>query len=63
MTKKTAGQRWLAKRMKSPTFAAAFKKERMQIDVVDAFIRATQDHAVTKNTRRAKPAQKIEASE
>ncbi|MDP2345521.1 MAG: helix-turn-helix domain-containing protein [Deltaproteobacteria bacterium] len=37
--KKTAGQRWLAKRMENPTFAADFKEARAEIDAVDGFIR------------------------
>lgn len=43
MKKQTAGQRWLAKRMKSPTFAAEFNKAREEVDVVDGFIRTLDE--------------------
>jgi DNA-binding phage protein len=39
MRKQTAGERWLAKRMKDPVFAAELEKAREEIDVVDGFIR------------------------
>lgn len=43
MKKQTARQRWLAKRVKSPTFAAEFQKAREEIDVVDGFIRTLDE--------------------
>jgi ribosome-binding protein aMBF1 (putative translation factor) len=43
MKKQTAGQRWLAKRMENPEFAAEFKKSRAEIDIVDGFIRALDE--------------------
>lgn len=39
MRTQTAGERWLAKKMKDPIFAAEFKKARDEVDVVDGFIR------------------------
>ena len=43
MKKQTAGQRWLAKRMESPTLAAELKKARAEVDAVDALIRALDE--------------------
>ena len=40
MSKQTAGQRWLAKKMESPSFAGDFKAARAEVDAVDQFIRA-----------------------
>jgi DNA-binding phage protein len=61
-TKPTAYDRFVAKKLRSPAFAAAYASERAEIDAIDAVIRAVEDARIDIGMSKAELARRIAAS-